>query len=309
MSILTRRGFLAAAGLAATAQAETPELPIGYSLYGLPEFRYGDAFETVGRLGYDAVELCLLEGYSCDPSELGQSDRAQIRSLLSEHDMLVAGMMEKILLTADDADHRRDLEKIKAAAQLGHDLSPDAMPPLETVLGGKPPQWEELREPMAERVRGWAKVAESVDLTIAIKAHVGGAAHLPEHVLWLARQAHSQNVKVVYDYSHFAAQGLDLAGTLRDLLPDTVFIHVKDVRLVDGKPRFQLPGEGGTDYVDLFRRLHEAKYRGAVVVEVSSQISSRSDYDPIGSADDCLVFLEEAREQALPAAEEASAVR
>lgn len=302
--MLTRRGFFAAAAFAAAARAEAPQIPIGYSLYGLPDFRYGDAFETVGRLGYDAVEACLLEGYCCDPTKLGRGDRGQIRSLLAEHDMTVAGMMEKILLTADEAEHARNLEKIRRAAELGRDLSPLSMPPLETVLGGKTGQWEELREPMAERLRDWAKVAAQEELTLAIKAHSGGAAHLPEHVLWLRRQAGGGNVKVVYDYSHFAAQGLDLAGTLRDMLPETAFIHVKDVEVVDGKRRFLLPGEGSIDYVDLFRRLADAKYAGAVVVEVSSQISSRDDYDPIGSADDALYFLEEQRDKAFPPEDE-----
>lgn len=302
--MLTRRGFLAAAAFAAAAKAEAPYIPIGYSLYGLPDFKYGDAFETVGRLGYDAVELCLLPGFSCDPTLLGQSDRGQIRSLLAEHDMAVAGMMEKILLTDDDAQHARNLDKIRAAAGLGRDLSPAVMPPLETVLGGKPGQWEELREPMAERLRDWAKVAEEVELTIAIKPHSGSAAHLPEHALWLRREAHSPNVKVVYDFSHYQAQGLDMAGTMRDLLPETAFIHVKDVEVVDGKRRFLLPGEGTTDYVELFRRLGEAKYAGAVVVEVSSQISGRDDYDPIGSADDVLYFLEDQREKAFPTEDE-----
>ncbi len=301
--MLSRRGFLgaaaAAAALAPAARAEPPALPIGYSLYGVPDFRYGDAVELVGRLGYEAIELTLNEGFPTEPAKLGQGDRAQIRALLSEHDMLVAGLMERILLTADAAEHQRNLEKIKRAAQLAHDLAPLAPPPLETILGGRPEQWEELREPMAERLRDWAKVARAADLTIALKAHVGGAAHLPEQISWLRRQAGGSHIRLAYDYSHFAAQGLTLAGTLRDLLPDTVFIHVKDVARADGKTRFLLPGEGDTDYVELFRRLRQASYRGAVVVEVSSQISSRLGYDPIGAAEKCLEFLENAREQAL----------
>ena len=317
--MFNRRAFLGSAFVASLAHAQEgaieqplaplperlpPKLPIGYSLYGMQDFAYGDALEIIGRLDYEAVELCLLEDFPTAPDKLGQGDIAQIRSLLEEHDMHVAALMEKILLTADDAEHERNLEKIRRAAKLAHAFtfaeSNHPTPPLETVLGGKPSQWEELREPMAERLRDWARVAQEADIVIALKAHVGSAAHLPEHLQWLKRRAGSSRIRFTYDYSHFQLQGLDLEGTLRDFGSDTAFIHLKDAAGTAAEPQFLLPGKGdGVDYVDLFRRLSAADYRGSVVVEVSSQLSRRLDYDAIGAAEDALEFLLAAREQAL----------
>lgn len=318
--MLNRRAFLGSAFAAVFARAQEgaieqpleplpdrqpPKLPIGYSLYGMQDFAYGDALEIIGRLDYEAVELCLLEGFPTEATELGQSDRAQIRSLLEEHDMRVAGMMEKMLLTADDAEHERNLEKIRRAAQLAQDLTRNQAddvpaPPLETILGGKPGQWEALREPMAERLRDWARVAEQNDLRIAIKAHVGSAVQTPEQLQWLRRRAGSSSIRATYDYSHYRLQGLDLEGTLRDLGGDVALVHVKDAAGTADAPEFLLPGQGeGIDYVELFRRLSAADYRGSVVVEVSSQLSSRLDYDAIGAAEESLEFLLGAREEAL----------
>jgi len=317
--MLNRRAFLGSAFAASLANAQEgaieqplaplperlpPKLPIGYSLYGMQDFAYGDALEIIGRLDYEAVELCLLEDFPTAPDKLGQSDIAQIRSLVEEHDMHVAALMEKILLTADDAEHERNLEKIRRAAQLSHALTlPDSNQPaplLETVLGGKPDQWEELREPMAERLRDWARVAQQSDIVIAVKAHVGSAAHLPEHLQWLKRRAGSSRIRFTYDYSHFKLQGLDLEGTLRDFGSDAAFIHLKDAAGTPAEPQFLLPGQdAAVDYVDLFRRLFAADYRGSVVVEVSSQLSRRLDYDAIGAAEESLEFLLAARDQAL----------
>ena len=298
----SRREFLGALGAAAALPAQTPELRIGFSLYAMQDFRIGDALEICGRIGYEAIELTVTEGWPAEPKLLTAGDRGQIRSQLAEHGMTVPALMERILLTADDGEHSANLEKIRQAADLAHDLSIDNPPVLETVLGGRPERWDELSEGMVERVRDWGRVAEEVDLTIALKAHVGGAAHLPEHVLELARRARSGRVQVAYDYSHFQLRGLDMAGTLREMLPHTVFVHVKDAAGTPEKPQFLVPGDGDTDYVELFRRLAAGGYRGAVVVEISSQIQRRPDYDPIRLAENALEFLLDAREQSSQAA-------
>ena len=93
--------------------------------------------------------------------------------------------------------------------------------------------------------------------------------------------------------------GLDLEATTEALLPKTVFVHVKDGETADGKTRFLLPGEGTTDYAALFRQLHQARFRGDVLVEVSSQVFNRAGYEPIASARNC----ESTGAAAMPAAQ------
>lgn len=302
--LLPRRQFLAlsgATGLRAQLADLTDDklrLPLGFSLYAMQDFRIGDAVEYCARLGYEAVEIALNEGWPTEPAKLTRGDRAQLSFQLRDLDIRLPAMMERLLLTADDAGHARNLEKIRLAAQLGHDVVPDAPPLLETVLGGTPAQWEELKEPMAARLADWAKVAGEVDQTIAIKAHVSGAAHLPEHILWLLGQVRSRHIRAVYDFSHFHLRGLDLRGSLRDLLPETVFVHVKDARGTPEKPEFLLPGAGGADYVQLLQLLHEGGYRGPVVVEVSAQLQRQPGYSALDAADEAYEALWAAYEEA-----------
>src|SRR5690606_2043462 len=104
---------------------------------------------------------------------------------------------------SDDAAHRTNLERLKRAGELGHLLSPERPPVVETILGGKPQEWDALKRPMADRLAGWARMAEQHRIVIAIKPHVGNALHLPEDALWLLEQVKSPWLKLAYDYSHY----------------------------------------------------------------------------------------------------------
>lgn len=288
---LPRRTFLhrtaVAAGLAALAhpswaqEKPTAGFGLGFSLYGMKSLPLDEALKACAEIGYDNVELALLEGYPTEPKLLSATDRQHLRERLATLKLRVSGLMENFSLLADGAKKAQQLERIKAAAQLAHDLAPNAPPLIETVLGGKPTEWEQVKEKMAAQLRIWAETATAAKAVIAIKAHVMSAVQNPDRLLWLFRAVNSPAIQLAYDYSHFAAQGLDLDTTLAALIPHTRFIHVKDVRgSADTKVEFLLPGEGTTDYGAYFKKLHAYGYRGDVVVEVSGMIFKQPGYDP-----------------------------
>ena len=159
------------------------------------------------------------------------------------------------------------------------------------MLGGKPAQWDDIKDRMVERLQSWAAVAKAGGLTLAIKAHVGNAVNSPERLLWLLEKANSPAVKVGYDFSHFQLAGVSLADSMKALLPQTRFIHLKDATGDAKKFQFLLPGEGSTDYVAYFKLLKQLGYNGAVVVEVSGQIFNKPGYDPIAAAKKCFATL------------------
>lgn len=250
-----------------------------------------EALAACGKLGYDAVELALMPGYHADPAKLSPEDRKGLRDLLLKHELRVDALMENLLALADERQHLANLERLKAASQLARDIAPDNPPLIETILGGKPADWDQTREHMAERLVEWAKVVGKQKIVLAIKGHVGNAPHLPEHVAWLVRKVDSPWLKATFDQSHFGLRGLNLSSSLKTLLPHTAFIHVKDARGEASKFEFLLPGEGDTDYAAYFKLLGEHGYQGSVVVEVSGQISSRPDYDPLRAARRCYESL------------------
>jgi inosose dehydratase len=291
MSPYSRRVFLrnsiatvALAALGSSLRAEVrpkATFGLGFTLYGMKTLPLDDALKTCAQIGYDGVELCLLDGYPTTPAKFGAEDRAKLRETLASLKLRISGLMENFSLLADDKKHAQNLERIAAAGQLAHDLAPAARPPLETVLGGKPAEWDQVKERMAARLRDWAKAAEEAKIVMAIKAHVMSAVQNPERLLWLWRAVDHPAIQLTYDYSHFQAQNLGLDETMAAILPHTRFIHVKDVKgSADTKVAFLLPGEGTIDYGAYFKKLQDFGYRGDVVVEVSAMIFNQPGYEP-----------------------------
>jgi inosose dehydratase len=292
--LLDRRAFLCTAAVSCGAVvgrvgAAEPkrEITLAFSLYGMKSLKPAEALRACAEIGYDGVELPLMPGWPTEPKQLSKDDRRALRALLADLRLRLPALMEDVHLTADDAQHPANLDRLKAAAELGHELSPDAPPLIETVLGGKPDQWPMVRQRMADRLADWTKTAEAAKITIALKPHVGGAVHTPEAALWLMRQADSARIKLAYDYSHYQLRSFTLADSLKTLAAHTVFVHVKDARGDAAKFQFLLPGEGDTDYAKYLALLKELGYAGSVCVEVSGQIHNRPGYDPLAAARKC----------------------
>ncbi len=285
---LLQQGVLATA-IWATATgggnaAEPKGVNFGFSLYGMKKLPLQEAVRVCSQIGYDSVEIVCMADWPTAPEILSETARNELRTQLKNSRLALAGLMENVSAVVDDKTHAANLERLKRACQLGHDLVPDVTPFVETVLGGKPAAWEEVRDPMANRLNDWARVAEAQKAIIAIKPHVGGALHTPEGALWLMNQVKSPALRLVYDYSHYELRAIPLKGSLESLLPQTVFIHVKDSAGTAEKFQFQLPGDGRTNYGDYFQYLKSANYRGPIVVEVSGQLHTKADYDPIAAA-------------------------
>jgi inosose dehydratase len=287
MSILTRRRWLQAAAVAAwpLARARPAEpaaaIRFGFSLYGMKALKTADALKTCAEIGYAGVELALMPGWPTEPKSLTAEDRRELRQRLADTGQALLGLMENLAEPAgDQATQTANLDRLKRAAELGQTLAPAQPPVIETILGGKPGQWDQVKGPLVERLKAWAEVAADAKTVVAVKPHVANALHAPEAALWLIQQVNSPWLKLAFDFSHFTLRGLPLAATVAALVPVSVFIHVKDARGKPEKFEFLLPGEAGMDYVEYFKLIQAAGYRGPIVVEVSGQISNRPGYEP-----------------------------
>jgi sugar phosphate isomerase/epimerase len=295
-------GAMALAALPAWAAGRSPaKISLGHSLYGMQTVPLAEAVAHCARIGFSNVELMLDPGFTAEPAKLSKAARRELRTQLASLGLSVSALMRNLRLVGG-LTPAQNLDAIKEAAELAHDVAPDAPPPIETILGGKPPQWLEVRQQMAEGLRGWAAAAEAADIELLIKAHVSMAADTPDKILWLLGQAPSPRLNVTFDYGHFEPQGLSLEETWNALRSRSKFIHVKDIRREGDKLQMLLPGDGTTDYVKYFRLLQSTGYRGAVVVEVSSMLFRVPGYDPIATAEKCHRFLSRAMTEAgLPA--------
>ena len=290
--MLTRRKMLLMTSAAATTASLSRRshsrqadqgVGFGFSLYGMKNLPLLDALRQCAMVGYNCIELPTMADWPGAPETLSTEDRKRFREALAEHSLRLSALMENLVLISAPELNAKNLDRLRAAADLGHELKPDGATIIETVMGGQPSQWDNIRAAMVERLGEWAMIAEQTKSTIAIKAHIGGAAHLPEHVRFLLDQVKSPFLKAAFDFSHFQLRGLDLKESWNVLASDTVFIHVKDSTVDQQKFQFVLPGEGTIDYVEYFKLVRDSGYRGDIVVEVSGQIHNRPDYDPIAA--------------------------
>ena len=293
MHRVNRRNFLrSAAALVVGCRQSTaavrkpgvdPKVCFGFSLYGMRSLKVLDAIRACAKIGYDCVELVASEGWPCDPAQLTKRSRRDIRNQLRDG-LALPSLMENLHVVASRQQHTKNLDRLKAACELGHDLALEKPPLIETILGSRPADWENIKGKMVDGLKDWARVAEQGKTIIAIKAHVGGALHTPEGAKWLVHEVDSPWIKLTYDYSHFQLRNYSLEKSLTTMSSDTVFIHVKDARGRVGNFRFLLPGDGNIDYAAYFKLLRRCNYKGAVVVEVSGQIHGKPGYKPIEAA-------------------------
>lgn len=270
---------------------------LGFSTYGMKTLKTEQALRAIAEIGYDSAEITLNSGWDADSAILEATRRTELRKLLTDLPLRVASLMEHLTPT-DDRLQANALDRLKLAAGVAHDLVPDAPPLIQTVLGGG--KFEEIKNPLRDRLAEWVKIADETETIIAIKPHRGGAVSQPAEAAWLLEQlGNPKRLRMVYDYSHYAFRDLPLAETVRTALPYTAHIAVKDAVQEGERVVFQLPGTAGTiDFPELLRLFYAGGYRGDVNCEVSGMVWNQQDYEPLAAAKTCYANMAAAFEKA-----------
>jgi sugar phosphate isomerase/epimerase len=282
---ISRRSTLGVLAGACVARSQARRLPFGFSLYGMKTLPWREGLAHVARIGYKCTELCLRAGWDTEPKLLTKADRAEIRTRIGGLGLELSSVMENLGLGRPGGNRGANLERLRAAAEVCQECSPGRTALIETTVGGRPEAWDDIKGAMADELAAWVKKAGELKTTLAIKAHSKTAVNRPERLLWLASQLQGSDLKFVYDYSHFAAFGLDMRKTMEPIVPRTVFVHIKDTIGSAPNHRFVLPGDGPVDFKPYARNLVDLGYRGPVIVEVSVDVFDQPGYDPVKAAE------------------------
>ena len=307
MTGLSRREFLCrSASLAclagsadgAPAAAESAAVTFSFGTYGMKMVPTEEAIRLIASIGYDGVELAVRPEWGAAPENMPPDRRRSLRALLDDSGLKLTALMEHLQPAEKDAGHQACLDRLKEAAELGHDLAPGVRPLIQTTLGGG--RWEDVKNLYLGRLADWARIGEKHEAVIAIKPHRGGAMSRPEEAIWLIRQLDDTAwLRMVYDYSHYAFRDMPLSETVRTALPYTAHVAIKDAVRTGDRVAFELPGASGTfDYAELFRLLKSGGYRGDVCCEVSGMVSARPGYNPVAAAKACYSRMAPAFEEA-----------
>ncbi len=280
--------------LAEQGTAASTTCTLGFGVYGLPKLTTEAAINAVADAGYDSIELYVLADRDLDAGKVSPARRKELRERLNDKGLQLTSLMENLRPLDSEDRHQADLKRLEAACQLARDLNPSDPPAVQTVLGGK--NWEKMRALCAQRLQAWVAVAEKMGVTVAVKPHRGNAMNQPKHAAWLLNElGNPQLLKMWFDYSHYAFRELPMEQMVRQALPITAGVAVKDAVKAGDGVTFALPGKGGTiDYTKLLKLLYSGGYRGDVCVEVSSAVWKKTEYDPQAALKDCYDHLSSA---------------
>ena len=179
------------------------------------------------------------------------------------------------------AEHKRILERsLQAAERLG----------ARYVRGfsfwkeiGLERHWHQL----VDAYREIAPMIERSGMILAIENEPSCLIGTTEHLPRLLRDIGSKNVRALWDPANAAHDGeLAIPDGFDRIFDDSVHVHIKDGRHVDGKWEHAIVGEGTVGLVDFSRALAKRGYDGWVALETHYR-PKRTDVDlrrPAGHA-------------------------
>ncbi len=262
-------------------------MQLGYSTWGMPTVPIDVSIPHLAFLGFDGIELTIIQRFTTELSTLDSVERKRIASLLDEHNLaLPAIAAHSNLMDVDVESHKRNMWRLKGGVDLAIDLAQgDNIAAVNTTTGGKPGEWDTKKDFLCERVGELVDYAASKGVIIAMEPHIGAIIDTPAKVLELLEIIDSPFLKVNFDISHFDIVGMSTEETVSALAPVSVHTHVKDQRGISPDFEFLIPGEGDFDYVDYLKAMQEHGYDGFITAEVSFMVQARKDYDPLAAAD------------------------
>ena len=306
---LTRRSLLQASAAAfgavalrpgvAFAQDESPSgCTLGFSTYGMKTLRTEDAVDAVAEIGFDAIEIAVRPDWDSAPGKMPPERRAAIAKRLKDEGLRLSALMEHLQPSGDAKVHRQHLQRLAGVFELAVDWQTHQKPLVQTTLGGG--DWSKLRSFYVDIIGDWLEVAKRHDVVLAIKPHRGGGMSRPSEAVWLIQQlGNSPNLRMVYDYSHYAFRDMPLKETVTTALPYTAHIALKSVAQHDGKVAFLLPGASDAiDFPALFHQFYAGGYRGDLNCEVSGMVWGKPNYDPKEAARQCYAAMNHALQEA-----------
>ncbi len=134
-------------------------MQLGFSAWAMAQMPVAEQIALVREPGYMGIELVSDPRSSLDAQRTGADERQRIRRLLDEAGLALPSIAGHGNLLEPDAKKRAaQLARVQAAIDLAVDLAgPDGPPCVVTMAYGRPAQYEQVRETVAEHFGGLAR--------------------------------------------------------------------------------------------------------------------------------------------------------
>lgn len=234
-----------------------------FSTLSCPAWSGAHTAEEAARMGYDAVELRLLNGELIDPKRDARA-LGEAVAIYRERGVEVCALDTSCRFNLSDpqerAAQREDLLRWISLAQL-------TSVPLLRVFGGSNPDAaaESTDAWVAEGLQSVALEAEQASVTIALETH--DAFSSATRVGRVLDRVASPAVGALWDSHHPYRVGESAQDVVEDLGERIVHVHVKDAQRHGNDWQLVLLGEGEVPVREQLRILKARGYTGYVSVE------------------------------------------
>jgi len=241
-----------------------------FSTLACPSWTIAQVVDAALHMGYEAIELRLLDGEIIDPV----ADREKVKravSLCRTHGLEVCALDTSCRFNFSDPEERKQ----QVATLLNWiRLAQEVQVPRLRVFGGQEsgrngstPSGDEENAWVAASLRSAAPEAEQASVTIMLETH--DAFSSARRVATVLQAVHSPSVAALWDSHHPYRVGETVEEVIKVLGPYIALVHVKDARRVPGESAWQLVlmGEGEVPVREQLKVLEQYGYNGYVSVE------------------------------------------
>jgi sugar phosphate isomerase/epimerase len=276
-------------------------MKIAYGTYAMPTVPLEDAFPALAEIGYDGVEICIDPKHVGSlPEEMDAARRATLRDLLAANGLGVPALfLTGSVWTRDAAVHEANVARVRACAALARDLGVREPPVLAMGIGGARKDWDDIKDDLVARLKGYAALADELDFILAAEAHCGAAVYNSERAMWLFDTVGSPRVKMHFDIVHMFLAGEKEEEAVARLVPYTGHTHITDaIRNADGSFKLVLLGQGELDATAYMRAMQAAGWTDFITLEVSMMVWGQEGYDPLAAAKESYAAITKAFSEA-----------
>ena len=242
------------------------------------------AVPRLARMGYAGLELTVLPGYTTALERLDDAARKRIPVLLREHGLTLTAIAAHSRLL-DPPEYRASITRLREAVHLAVALNPGDPPPINTLPGGAPDEWDAVRHRVVDEYARLGEIRRAARRVAGDRAARGRGSQHTAQALWLiepgriAQRGSQPRLQSLSGHWHergrrraptgAATRCTRISRASRDVGPDHVFVT---------------PGEDDFDHATYLRAMHDAGYRGFETVEISKMVVGRPGYEPFAHA-------------------------
>lgn len=242
-------------------------MKVGFSNLSCPQWSIEHTAKMAREMGYDGVELRLLQGNVIDPVQDAQAVVDAVATLRAQG-LDVCALDSSC--TFNNQERRERMHQVDSLLQWIR-LAGETQVPLIRVFGGAGQE----QAATEEEVDGW--VAEGLSAVVPAAQQAGVTVVLETHdtfssarrVARVLQRIDSPTIAVLWDSHHPYRVGETVEDVLEAVRGRLAHVHIKDARRIAGSSDWQLTllGEGEVPVQEQLQALKRVGYSGYIVVE------------------------------------------